>query len=391
MSDDDVVVTSSSLAAICAILRGDSFAAPMDGLGGVEAFLLEARRHGVMPLLDACFRCRGEIQVPAAVRQACRADAAVSSLQALATRRELVPVLAALHGAGVRPLLLKGAALAHTHYPTPALRPRADTDILIPEQQVEAAAAVLEQRGYQRTSAVSGALIAHQAEWRRREGAAVAHCLDVHWRISNAHALAHTLSHAELAERAMPIPALGPHALALAPVHALLLACIHRAGHVNAPYHVDGHAVGADRLIWLYDIHRLLLAMTADAQEEFAALAIRRKVRTICHDAVQACVGRFATPVSPATIAALARSGPTEPSARCLRRGPMRQVIGDFIALDGATKRARWMKELAFPAAAYMRSRYPDVTVGWLPFLYARRGLRGVWRWATSRRSDPDA
>jgi len=45
---------------------------------------------------------------------------------------ELREVLAALAGAGLPVLLLKGAALAYTLYPEPHLRDRSDTDLLFP-------------------------------------------------------------------------------------------------------------------------------------------------------------------------------------------------------------------------------------------------------------------
>ncbi len=86
--------------------------------------------------------------------------------------------------------------------------------------------------------------------------------------------LAAALDYGELAARAVPLPALGRNAHAIAPVHALLLACIHRAGHANAPYHVDGIASPeGDRLIWLYDIHLLVGGMSAGELDEFVALA----------------------------------------------------------------------------------------------------------------------
>ena len=161
---------------------------------------------------------------------------------------------------------------------------------------------------------------------------------------------------------------------------------MHRAGHANAPYYSDGRAyLGGDRLIWLWDIHLLVTRMSDDELAEFVALATAKQLKAICLDALDACVERFATPVAPSVLAGLAHAGRTEPSARYLSGGRTRQMIGDFLALDGAAQRARWLKELAFPPADYMRGKYPDAATHWLPVLYARRGLHGLWRLAAGR------
>ncbi len=76
---------------------------------------------------------------------------------------ELREVLAALAGAGLPVLLLKGAALAYTLYPEPHLRERCDTDLLLPSRdEAERAWRVLQTLGYQRPNAVSGDLIVHE-------------------------------------------------------------------------------------------------------------------------------------------------------------------------------------------------------------------------------------
>ena len=56
----------------------------------------------------------------------------------------------------------------------------------------------------------------------------------------------------------------------------------------------------------------------------------------------------------------------------------MRQMVGDVLALDGLEVRATWLRELAFPAAGYMREKYVGARLTWLPALYARRAIEGV-------------
>ena len=321
---------------VCALLRDESPAYPVSADDtAVEAFIRHARYHGVTPLLDARFRGAPASTWPEAIRSTCREDALVYAMQESARRAELLRVLTELQKAGVRPLLLKGTALAYSLYPNPALRPRGDTDLLIPESQLDQVAMVLARVGYARGSAVTGELISYQANWIRHHGVAITHNLDVHWRINNSQILAKVLSYDELDARALPLPALTPHARGLASVHALLLACIHRAGHANAPYYVDGQPhLGGNRLIWLYDIHLLVTQMSDSDLTEFVALSTGRQVRAICRDAIEACIDRFATPVASSVLAGLAHSGRAEPSACFLHGGHARQLVGDFLALE---------------------------------------------------------
>ena len=189
----------------------------------------------------------------------------------------------------------------------------------------------------------------------------------------------------------MPLPALGPNARALAPVHALLFACIHRAGHAHAPLFVDGIAhYGGDRLIWLYDIHLLVARMSAEDLDEFATLAAAKEIKAICAEALQRTRECFATPIPAQVIDALSKPGPVEPSARYLSGGRARQMLGDFLALDRWSDRGNWLRELAFPSAGYMRSKYPDGAGSWLPVLYARRALSGVAHLIFSRGAGHD-
>ena len=60
-------------------------------------------------------------------------------------------------------------------------------------------------------------------------------------------------------------------------------------------------------------------------------------------------------------------------------------MIGDFLAFERWSDRRGWAKELAFPSADYMRSKYSDAAGTWLPILYARRALTGVARLVFAR------
>ena len=268
------------------------------------------------------------------------------------------------------------------------MRPRGDTDLLIPMPARARVDALLRSLGYERGGGVSGELVSYQAAWSRECQLGVSHDLDVHWRINNSQILSKLFSYEELEVSATPVTELGPHAYGLSPPHAALFACMHRAGHRNAPYYVDGVAHhGGDRLIWLYDIHLLFSQMHEAHIAEFVALATVKRLKSICRNALELCIERFATPIASWVIGELSSASGAEPSAMYLTAGPMRQMLGDFIAIQSGADRIRWIREIAFPSRAYMRQKYAATAVTWLPLLYARRAAGGLWRVAS--RSGP--
>ncbi len=384
----DFVTIEQPEALVCAVLRREAPAWPWPGDAAAIARFLEAgRRHGVVPLLHVEFRSGRDFSTwPAEVLETCHRVTMAQTVWELAHQAEIDRVLQALSDAGARPLVLKGGALAHSHYPDAMLRTRGDTDLLIPLHQREAAYRSLEELGYALRPGSAGTLISYQSAWTRTDRRGAFHRLDVHWRINNSQMLARKLGYDELAARAVSLPGIGPHALALAPVDALLLACIHRAGHVNAPFVApDAAHPEENRLIWLYDIHLLATGMSAEELDAFAARAAAKQLRGICLEGLLRARERFATPLSPAVLEALAAPGPVELSARYLSGGKIRQMVGDFLALEGWADRLQWLREIAFPSAVHMRRKYPGAAVSWLPVLYVRRGLRAVWRLITAR------
>jgi hypothetical protein len=65
----------------------------------------------------------------------------------MVAERQLAQVLAALAGAGLPALVVKGAA-AGAFYPDPALRAYGDLDVLVPRTQVDQAEVALNGLGY---------------------------------------------------------------------------------------------------------------------------------------------------------------------------------------------------------------------------------------------------
>jgi hypothetical protein len=111
--------------------------------------------------------------------------AAVAGREALRTRRadaDLAAALRAIQTRGIPVMLLKGAALGHFAYDDGSLRPRSDSDVLVPTSSVFEALQALRDAGMGAVSAPSspGDLRwFHSSVLRSPSG----HLLDLHWHL----------------------------------------------------------------------------------------------------------------------------------------------------------------------------------------------------------------
>jgi hypothetical protein len=344
---------------LAAALRGDRCTWPDDLMSDEVAAMVE---HGVGPLAYAASnapRLR-DVAMSAAIAEPVRL-------------RELQIVLEAFASRGVRPLILKGAALAYSIYDDAALRPRADCDLLIKREELDAVAEVLAQCGYEMSIDSGDELALRQRSFARTDSWGFAHYFDVHWAITNTPVFASVLRYAELLSRAVPLPRIGANAFGLSAVDALLLACIHRVAH-----HHD-----SERLIWLCDVHLFRRSLSRDESRVFWHLAAERSVVAVCRRTFALEAEWFggsgddgaAAWLSPAQLAA------DEPSRAFLDRT---QTHGSILAANLAalrwSARIKRLRQLAFPPPAFMYSQFGQSSRVALPLLYAYRGLRGLAR-----------
>ena len=295
-----------------------------------------------------------------------RAEAVLEELDV----RELTRVLRGLESYGILPLVVKGAALAHTHYEESWLRPRLDIDVLIPNSQRHAIATALHDLGYTQPPFISGELVMYQVPFERVGEMGRVHTLDVHWRLANPQTLASLPDYEELWSRAVSIGVRGQCLRTLSPMDALLLACVHRAAHHDL----------SDELLWLYDIHLVSQRFTAEEWSDFVGLASRCRVRALCIDGLRSAERCFQTRVPEEALAGVTPTArPAEPSAVYLRRDLTRfdRLLADLRALnyDG---RLRLLAEHVLPSAEYLGKKYGVRNRALLPFLYLRRLSKGV-------------
>jgi hypothetical protein len=339
--------TSDPISDLCAALRGER--AADDGIMAL------ASRHRVDRLLFGASH-------PHAKRDALLDELAV---------RELQMVLTALEADGIEPLVFKGAALAHTHYRASWLRPRLDADLLIAPEHRQRAFDVLGGLGYQRPPVASGELVSYQAMFVRAHPFGTEHVLDVHWKIANPQAIAHTLTYDELLSRAERVEVPGGSMRVVSAVDALLVACVHRAAH---------HHDAAD-LIWVYDIHLIASRLTAEERARFVDLAVDRGVSSLCARGVQLAIDCFHTD-APEVVCDCSQATPREAAAIFLRHD-LRGV--DRLAADlravGPRRAPRLLIEHLFPPASYIREKYGVQHSVLMPAFYAYRIVAGAAGW----------
>jgi len=341
-------------------------AAPAPPLSDALVALAEA--HAVDALLAASPAAAASV---ADVQARLRERRAAHELLCAVRDAELCRVLAALDRAGVHPVVIKGAHLAHVLYRAPGLRPRADTDLVIDPRARASAVTVLEGLGYRPALHVRGELIFGQWPFSRADAGGIVHALDLHWRIAAPLVFRDVLPAARLRAAAVPIPALGPAAVGPAPGDALLIACVHLAAHHRRE----------PILLWLYEIVLLARSLDEDEARRFVSAAAEAEVLTVCAASLNRAGRSFDDEAVRRFVALLdAARHESEPSAAILAAsGPLDELWLDVRVCHGWRERIALLREHLFPDRGYVAATAGGTA--WLPWAYARRALRGARRW----------
>lgn len=264
---------------------------------------------------------------------------------------------------GVQCLVFKGAALAQTLYPDPALRPFGDIDLWVPEHARQQTEKWLIESGWQQLPVNDGDLVTRQSCWQPAAGHLGLPTYDLHWRPSNRPGLDQALGFNEVWQEKL-VTSSGCHTPSH--YHSLLLAVLHLHGH---------HRLN-ERLIWLLDL-QLLWGELAPLQRQGAleqlaqmgaALTLRRALH-LGHRYFEVLSSTELPPPPPTSWQ------PPNPSGR-------QQLWRDIRTTRGWSQRLRLAWQHAFPGHRFMRSRHPSGPLAWW---YLRRLLRGAIKLVTNR------
>jgi hypothetical protein len=351
---------------ICDRLRGAAIDADTPDAASV---LQIARRHRAHILLGEHLARTGD---SVALRELLAPFLRSAQIEEAIFELEVVRVVDACAAAGVRPLIIKGAALAYSIYPRPWQRPRDDLDLFVSESGAEALRPVFAGLGYDTPPQIESDLVTRQYQVMRRLAGGVRLTIDVHWRVFNVNLLEDALPYAEAEKRAVPIPRLGASARGLDPADALFVACLHRVVH-----HDDAHD-----LIWIYDVHLLSATLDDRPWQRLVGLAHRSRTRAIVWKSLAAASERFGTRL-PADLERDLAVDDSEPSAAYLGGG-LRQIDLELMNVRherGWARRGAIVLQHLFPSPGYMMRRYNVRHVSLLPVFYLIRIATGAPRW----------
>ncbi len=139
---------------LLACLRRDGSGLPVERLAGLtvdgwQDLAQVAARHGLVPLLYHTLKpATASAKMPGAVEAQLRTAYLACAARNMRLYHELARVLAAFRDAAIPAILLKGADLAESVYGNIALRPMADADILLKQEDLARASVILLEQGY---------------------------------------------------------------------------------------------------------------------------------------------------------------------------------------------------------------------------------------------------
>lgn len=362
-------VDDSARSWVAAQLRGEAKTEPTnidDVYGALE-------REGVAPLLYEFWRISPPKQTDRLqwheMMQTLVQESAMRQLLRQSESRRIQTVLAANE---IECIWLKGVALACWLYSNPNHRPCADLDLLFEShREVLRAADMLAQLGYRLPIRhIAGDLYVHELLAVQAEHGLE---LDMHWRLANPALFSERLQWQELRAMAVPLPVLGERALALAPVHALLHACIHRA--------CNQVSRRANRLLWLYDIHLMTQRLSEPEWMQFTALAIDRRIAEPCLDALRAGAANFGTHLPDSIMRSLAVAAEREPLRMARLHHWAYFQHATLCELPNWRMRMRWLRQMLVGDTAHLRERYGADGAGIVRVLL-RRLVDGLRRWS---------
>jgi hypothetical protein len=225
----------------------------------------------------------------------------------------MAAILRALHEAGIRTMVLKGAALVLDYYRDHGLRPMVDFDLLVPTEQALAAVDLLAGQGWQPIrraldSLTEASLSMWHGEGFQSEGG---QALDLHW-----HMLVECCypgADDDFWENARPLDLCGVPTWAPGPTDHLLHICVHGAKYRALP-----------QFRWVADAMAILGRPEAEIDwARLVAQATERRLILPLRHTLRYLGDIFDAPIPPATLKALDRE-PVSPVERLEYRSATR-------------------------------------------------------------------
>lgn len=324
---------------------------------------------------------RDELAIPPDFDRVLRGAAMAVAAANLHIEHELGRLAHALNQANVDVMVLKGAALNLTVYDRPDLRPMSDLDLLVRPESIETTLEVLKAQGCRRGFDLvrDDFFPRYHYELELTTDSPRPVRIDLHVRPFRPVRISRTMPDDALWDGAnrFHVCAGSVHV----PRPELML--IHLAAH--AAFH------GCSRLIWLYDIRRLVdrygpsldwSIITRNARDWRLTLPVLHALRK---------TGEWFGAVCPAEVNAILLEHPVSWKDRLVLRqaphdaaSPMAHVLVDLLCTPGIAFRAGYLRAFLAPGKKHLADVYPYRHVGWTVCAHALRVLRRIGALASS-------
>jgi hypothetical protein len=370
MSSDDLRNADHFLAAA---LRQDM---ALPSLGRPDLIPERALYHGVSALLATLSAVMATL--PSQIQDAVRQQAISETMWDLRHRQILAPLLNDFAKADIVAVLLKGTALAYSHYPSSSLRPRGDTDMLVPASEMANVFGILKAHGFSRDLGSFDGMptsIIRQEAWSYTAPDGSKHAVDLHWEVMHPWAVSHLFDSDTVRRKAQPLERLSPSARMMCNIDAVYHACIHRAVHIKTPYYIEDQAFrGGDRLIWLYDLHLMLPKLTTADWADLLSLCGSHDTADLCLDAFTKTNQLLGTHVPSDVLDGLRAARQNgAPKQFLVDSGGVQSLFSDLRAIPTLKARLQYMLHVLFPPKAFLIAKYPDMASKPVVLMYLRR------------------
>lgn len=370
---------------LSAALKGVPVSPPQASLREWEDLISSLRSHWVLPFLSwQISRFPAACRPPAPIMEHFKRALLWSRLRALRMESQLREIVAAFGDAGVETLILKGQALAWTHYPDPTTRPASDIDLLVRSGQFDQARHVMEKLNYRSVTRTFTGIFrdVHCEENYVRNNGAHRHgdlSVELHWELDPFATLQRPGATDGLFARAIKVQAPSFAFRTLQPVDALLHGALHMVKHAKD-----------NRLIWIRDL--ALLSEGLSVPDDWRALQ-ERSVAWRARGAVEEALREVAVwdnrvlppgfddfSTWPAPSEEERSWGQGVPDDRLIGRMRRYWLACRANASEGSVALIRFWYRVLFPDAETIRLGYPPSHPWLLPVSYVRRWLRWITR-----------
>jgi hypothetical protein len=134
-----------------------------------------------------------------------------------------------------------------------------------------------------------------------------------------------------------------------------------------------------NRLIWLYDVHLLISRMSESEWQDFAQIAVRFGIQDICLEPVVKSCKLFAGEMPEMALRALDKRVSTRAGRSRFEKSHLGLMIDDMRQLRGIRSRMELAREYLIPPGEYLLQRYGKTEPYWVPILYFRYLIAGLF------------